>query len=89
MALGADSRQIVMTVLREGVQLVAVGLAIGLAGVWLSARPIRVLVGSLYTFDSLTCLAVIAVLLSAAFLANLAPALSAASRRPATALGVE
>jgi predicted permease len=86
MALGAGRRQVLETVLGEGLRLVAAGLVVGLAGGWALAR---VLAGLLYqvspadpaSFGAVTLL-LVAVSLAACWL----PARRAAAVDPLTAL---
>ncbi len=86
MALGASRTGVLGMVLRQGVQLAAIGLVIGMAGaVWLT-RLLQSLLFEVEPNDSVTFLAVSTVLLMVAVLACLMPARRAASVDPNVAL---
>jgi predicted permease len=86
MALGATSGSIARLVLARGAGLVAVGLAIGLAGAIAIARLLAQQVWNVPAFDPLAFAAVSAVLLVAGFQACLLPARRAARIDPLVAL---
>jgi ABC-type antimicrobial peptide transport system permease subunit len=86
MALGADGRRVVGTVLRRGMGTVAVGLAVGLVA---AAAATRLLGGLLYGVgagDPVSYAVAGAVLLAVALVACLPPARRAAATDPMTVL---
>jgi predicted permease len=86
MALGADSRQIAILVLRQGMLLAIAGVAVGLAG---SLALTRLMSGLLYGVgpnDPLTFAAVSVLLVAVALLAQLIPARRASRVDPMIAL---
>jgi ABC-type antimicrobial peptide transport system permease subunit len=86
MALGATRARVVGMVLRQGIWLVAVGLALGGAAALLLARVMTTLLFEVRPDDVLTYGAVAVVLLAVALLACLLPARRAASVDPNVAL---
>jgi predicted permease len=84
-ALGAESREVVGMVMREGMVLVAIGGAIGAV---LAAVAGRALSGALYVgaFDALSFTMAFVVLAAAAVLANVVPAWRASRVDPMIAL---
>jgi putative ABC transport system permease protein len=86
MALGAPRTGVARLVLRQGVQFVLIGLAIGLAGALALTRWIASLLFEVQPTDALTFLAVSAVMVTVAVLACLIPARRAASVDPIVAL---
>ncbi|HTL45347.1 MAG TPA: ABC transporter permease [Vicinamibacterales bacterium] len=86
MALGAPRTGVVSLVLRQGVQFVVIGLAIGLAGALVLTRWIASLLFEVQPTDALTFLGVSAVMLTVAVLACLIPARRAAAVDPIVAL---
>ena len=89
LALGARPANLVGLVLREGVQLVAIGLAIGIGAALLLTRFLETLLFGVNARDTTTFLVAPAILLSAALLGCLAPALRAMRVDPAVALRAE
>ncbi|HLL48334.1 MAG TPA: FtsX-like permease family protein, partial [Longimicrobiaceae bacterium] len=85
-ALGADRGSILGLVVRQGMVLTAIGLAVGLAGALALTRLLRSLLFGVGAVDPVTFLAVPLVLAAAAFLASYLPASRAARTDPATAL---
>jgi ABC-type antimicrobial peptide transport system permease subunit len=86
MALGADGRRVVGTVLRRGMGTVAVGLAVGLVA---AAAATRLLGGLLYGVgagDPVSYAVAGAVVLAVALVACLPPARRAAATDPMTVL---
>jgi len=86
MALGASAMLVLRLVLRQGLALVAVGVA---AGGILALVATRVIANALYGIgaaDPVTYLLAAGLLTAVAFAANLAPALRAARVDPLTAL---
>jgi putative ABC transport system permease protein len=89
LALGAQRRDVIMMVLRQGVKLVSVGIAIGLIGAWALTRVLTTLLFQVKATDPLTFLAVPMVLVIVAILACWLPARQAAKVDPITALRYE
>jgi putative ABC transport system permease protein len=88
-ALGAQRRDVIGLVLRQGVKLVGIGVVIGLAGAWALTRVLTTLLYEVRPTDPLTFVAVPVVLIAVAILACLLPARQAASVDPLTALRYE
>ena len=89
MALGASSRQVLTRVIREGLTLTAIGLAVGFL---LSLGAGAILGAALYGItatDPVTYAGVFALLSAASLLACYLPARQAARINPMTALRVE
>jgi len=86
MALGAPRAGVLKMVLRQGLQLVAIGLVIGMAGAILLTRVLSTLLFEVEPTDALTFLVVSTVLLMVAVLACFMPARRAASVDPIQAL---
>jgi predicted permease len=86
MALGAPRAGVLGMVLRQGLQLVAIGLVIGMAGAIFLTRLLSTLLFEVEPTDALTFLAVSTVLLMVAVLACLVPARRAATVDPIVAL---
>jgi predicted lysophospholipase L1 biosynthesis ABC-type transport system permease subunit len=85
-ALGAERREVVLMVLRNGMTLVAIGIALGLA---LAAAAGRLLESLLYgqsALDPLAFAAAVAVLLTVSLAANYLPAARAARTDPVEVL---
>jgi ABC-type antimicrobial peptide transport system permease subunit len=88
MALGAQRASVLGMVLRQGLQLVLAGLAIGLAGALVLTRVLSTLLFGVEPTDALTYLAVSMVLVAVAAAACLVPARRAATVDPMVALRV-
>jgi ABC-type antimicrobial peptide transport system permease subunit len=86
MALGASRNRVVAMVLKEGVILASVGLAIGLGGAYFVGRAMQSTLYGVGTIDFLTISAVGLVLLIAALLACYLPAQKATRADPMVAL---
>lgn len=86
MALGADRRKVVLSVLAGPVRLVTLGLAIGLAGTFAGGRVVRKLLYGVSPSDPLTLGAVALTLLLVALLASYFPARRATRVDPMVAL---
>jgi putative ABC transport system permease protein len=85
-ALGASRLDVLRMVLREGVQLSAVGLGFGLAGAWLVGRAMQSILFGVQAMDMAAFGAVAVLLTGAALLACCVPAGRAASVDPVVAL---
>jgi ABC-type antimicrobial peptide transport system permease subunit len=88
MALGARRNNVLGMVLRQGLQLVLAGLAIGLAGALVLTRALTTILFGVQPTDAITFLAVSMVLVAVAAAACLIPARRAASVDPMVALRV-
>jgi ABC-type antimicrobial peptide transport system permease subunit len=88
MALGAQRTRVLGMVLRQGIQLVVGGLAIGLAGALVLTQVLASLLFGVEPTDMLTYLAVSTVLVAVAAAACFVPARRAASVDPMIALRV-
>jgi putative ABC transport system permease protein len=86
MALGAQKRQVIRTLLREGLQLVGLGLAGGLICAFLLQRVFRSLLFGVTPTDPFTFLLTAVILLLAGLAACYVPARRAASIDPVEAL---
>jgi putative ABC transport system permease protein len=86
MALGAQTRDILQLVLRQGLVLTAVGIAAGLIGALAATRLIGSLLFEVPTNDVVTFAAVSLLLAAVALLACIVPARRAASVNPLIAL---
>jgi len=89
MALGAQRSQVVRLVVREGMGLAAVGIAVGLAAAFALTRLMASLLYDVKPTDPLTYAAVAAALAATALAACCKPALQAAWLDPARALRQE
>jgi ABC-type antimicrobial peptide transport system permease subunit len=89
MALGAQSRDVLRLVLRQGMKPVAVGCIAGLAGSLAATRLVASQLYGVSPTDSLTLGGVMALLLGAALLACWFPARRAARVDPMEALKTE
>jgi putative ABC transport system permease protein len=89
MALGAQRRDVIGLVLREGVKLVGIGIVIGLTGAWALTRALATLLYEVKPTDPLTFLAAPVLLIVVALLACWLPARRASRVDPLTALRYE
>jgi len=89
MALGARPRQVSAGVLREGLQLVVLGLGIGAAGSWAVMRALKSLLYGVSATDAWVLAAAGSVLLAVGLIASYLPARRAAAIDPMTALRYE
>ena len=89
MALGARSGQVVVMVVRQGMTLTAIGLAIGIAGALALARLLESFVFGISTADPATFAIVVAVLTLVAFVASYLPARRAGKSDPLISLRAE
>lgn len=89
LALGGQRRQIFSMVVREGLRVAAVGIALGLAGAFGLGRALGRLLLGVSPADPLTYAAVVLVLGTAVAVACAVPARRAAATEPASALRCE
>jgi len=89
MALGAAHRRIIRDVLRHGLVLAGIGLAIGVAVVWSSVRVLDRFLFEANAVDPLLMVACAVGLAAATLLATFVPAVRAAQSDPMMALGRE
>ena len=85
-ALGADSSGIRTLVLKQGMTLAVIGVALGLVGAALMSRMLTTLLFGISPFDAITFIAGPAVFLAVAAVACVIPARRAANTDPAHAL---
>ena len=88
-ALGANPRQIVRAVVRQGMGVAAAGLAVGLLGALAAARLMAGLLYGVSAADGVTLAAVVALIAASTLLANYIPARRAAAADPLAALRSE
>jgi predicted permease len=88
MALGAQRSNVLSLVLRQGLQLVLIGLAFGCAGALILAQVLSTMLFGVQPTDGVTFVAVGMVLIAVAAIACLVPARRAASVDPMVALRV-
>jgi putative ABC transport system permease protein len=86
MALGAQARNVLALIIRQGMTSVMMGVAIGLIGALLLSRFLSQLLYEVKPNDPITLLAVAVLLLTAAFLACYFPARRSARLDPVEAL---
>ncbi|HTE46758.1 MAG TPA: ABC transporter permease [Gemmatimonadaceae bacterium] len=86
MALGAQSLQVLRMVVRQGLVLVAIGLAIGLPSSLMAARLVSSLLVGVTAWDPVTYVAVVALLVATGTVAAVVPARRAARVDPKIAL---
>lgn len=86
MALGAEKRTILASVLREGLALAVGGIAVGLVGALFAARVLETMLYGVSAFDPLTFMSVPAILAAVALVATWTPAYRAASVNPVDTL---
>ena len=88
-AVGAQVRDLVTMVLKEGTTMILLGIGLGLAGVWAGGRVLESYVFGISPRDPLTIATVAGLLATVALVACLVPALKAASTDPLEALRTE
>jgi putative ABC transport system permease protein len=86
MALGASVRDVLRLVVRQGMRMVAVGMALGLAGAFVLTRALASLLLGVGATDAVTYAGVTGLLLAVAVLACYVPARRAARVDPLVAL---
>ena len=89
MALGANRHAVLMMVLGKGLRMTALGVAIGMLGAFIFTRFLRSLLFGVTQTDPYTFIAIPSLLMLAAALACLFPALKAIRVDPVTALKCE
>ncbi len=89
MAIGATAGNVLRMVVREGLILTAIGLAVGLAGAFALTRLLQGLVFGVSTMDAATFIGGVAVLAMASLAASWLPARRAAGLEPLAALREE
>jgi ABC-type antimicrobial peptide transport system permease subunit len=89
LALGASGRQAIAAVVIPGVVLAVVGVAVGSAAAFASARLLQAFVWGVTPSDPVTFAGVVIVLMAIAFIASLVPALRVLRLDPAQTLRAE
>jgi putative ABC transport system permease protein len=89
LAVGARQVDMLFLVVREGMRVTAVGIALGVATALMVGRLVRALLFGISPTDPLTYVTVIVILTAVALLASLLPAIRAARLDPMTALRIE
>lgn len=85
-AVGADRAAVVRMVLRQGLTLAALGIALGIPGIWLVNQGLKAVMAGFVPVEAGSVTTGVAVLLAVTFFASLFPALRASSIDPAEAL---
>jgi ABC-type lipoprotein release transport system permease subunit len=89
MALGAEQRDVLRLILRQGMTQLALGVVIGLGLAWWLARTLRVILFQVDPGDPLIFMAILVTLALTGFLATIVPARRATRVDPALALRYE
>lgn len=89
MALGAQKRDVVGMVMKQGLRLAIAGLVMGLAGAWATTRFMSALLFAIRPNDGMTFAGISCLLIGVAMLACWIPARRAASVDPAVTLRVD
>jgi putative ABC transport system permease protein len=89
LALGANGRDLIRLVMREGLALTAIGMLLGLAGALFASRYLTALVYGISATDPATYALATAVIATAAILGCWRPATKAASANPVDAIRAE
>ena len=89
LALGAQTRDVVLMIVKQGGMLIVLGLVIGLAGAYAATRLIASLLFGVTAKDPITFAAVAVLLAIVALLACYVPALRATKVDPMDALRCE
>jgi ABC-type antimicrobial peptide transport system permease subunit len=88
-ALGATRRQLLTLILRDGMRLTAIGMAIGLLGAFAASQALHTLLYGISRLDPASWLGVIVLLAAVAALACSMPAWRAARVDPSITLRAE
>jgi ABC-type antimicrobial peptide transport system permease subunit len=88
-ALGADSREILAMVLKQAGRLIAVGVAIGVAGAYALTRFVESMLFGVRPHDAMTYVAAVALLAGVSMAASLIPAWRGSKVDPTVALRYE
>jgi ABC-type antimicrobial peptide transport system permease subunit len=86
MALGADAKKTLKSVLGQGLKISALGVALGLAGALALSRSLSSLLYEVSPLDAPTFVGAATLLVVVALAASLLPALTAVRTEPATVL---
>jgi putative ABC transport system permease protein len=86
MALGAQRRDVVLLILRDGMKLALIGLGVGLVGVFVLGHFMSSTLYGVATVDTASLIAVAVTLLAVAVLASYLPARRSAKVDPMVAL---
>jgi ABC-type antimicrobial peptide transport system permease subunit len=89
MALGAVRRDVNLMVVRQGLRLAGIGVALGIVGALLATRLMTTLLFGVSSHDPLTFVATAVLLLLVAVVASFIPAWRASSLNPVQALHYE
>ena len=89
MALGARRRSVILMIVRDGLSMTLVGVAIGLAGAFAATRVLESMLYNVKPTDPIAFGATAGTLLAAAILASWLPAWRASRINPATTLKAE
>ncbi len=89
MALGADASEVRRMVVRHGLAPVAIGVVIGLAGAAAATQTLRGLLYNVQPLDPVTLVVVPTLIVAAALVASLIPALRASRTEPSEVLRSE
>lgn len=88
-ALGADPRAVTTFIVRQGLSITLIGIAIGLGGAFLLTRFMQSLIFGVSTVDAVTFAGVALLLMAVSMVASFVPALRAARLDPIQALRTE
>jgi putative ABC transport system permease protein len=88
-ALGASRGDILALILRDGMRLTALGIAIGLCGAFAAAQGLRTLLFETSLLDPIAWTGVVVILVSVSAIASWAPAWRASRVDPSIALRAE
>jgi ABC-type antimicrobial peptide transport system permease subunit len=86
MSLGADRARVLRMILKEGSALLAIGLALGVAGAWVAGGVIRGLLFGVAPHDAVTFVGVAVLMAAIGIVACWIPALRAARIDPAVTM---
>jgi predicted permease len=89
MALGANARDVMRLVMRQSVEMILVGVGVGIAGAWAAGRVLTRLVEGMQSSQATTFAIMIPVLVVAALFASFLPARRASRVDPVKALRQE